>query len=489
MEEQRRFNLLLAVTVGLISALAVLLMSEGHISFLVCAFIAVGGASLIGLLRPPPILRHTTIAALGIPVLTILRIIYDLAAGVSDHNLFPIEVFLALGLGAVFAFSGMAVGTGLRFLFKKAQPTETERTPSKFARGTLISVSVVMFGILLFKIISIKPAPPLEVGVHVGGDILSKTIIVSQPEIGNVTSIKVLSQLSDTDAILLVVGDRGAIMLARQGSLKSLVKFEERVGKVEPVGVGRNGEFEYVNKGGGWQPVSLISSTGKTLWKSPPKEAPDDMTAIDLDDNGVTELVVGMNAKGGLRAFDRNGNELWMQPATNVFSVAAVNVDGSTEIVHTDGNEIVIRSVKGDKLRTMKLPFFSFAIGRWPKAGYDPVIIGMHESSIKAFDFKGEAVGRLPIQTIGRDVAATPVTFSGQEDTSYAVVVSLLASSHLSELYLFDGRDTLVYHEVFKGMYPSVAAIPTQNGVGEFLLVGGADGTITEYRMKRKGSL
>jgi hypothetical protein len=55
---------------------------------------------------------------------------------------------------------------------------------------------------------------------------------------------------------------------------------------------------------------------------------------------------------------------------------------------------------------------------------------------------------------------------------------------HLSELYLFDRNDSLIYHEVMKSMYPSVTTISAGKSPGELLLVGGADGTVAEYRMK-----
>ncbi|MEO8168498.1 MAG: hypothetical protein ABI623_09635, partial [bacterium] len=179
-----------------------------------------------------------------------------------------------------------------------------------------------------------------------------------------------------------------------------------------------------------------------------------------------------------------NGKEIWAQPGSNVFSVGSTIENGSAKIVHTDGDDIILRSTNGDKLRTLKLPFISFAIERWPKAGLDPVIVGMHESTVKAFDFKGTLVGSLPIRRDGTDLSTA--TFAQGSDTFLAVVVSLLASSGLSELYIFDQRDTLLYHEVFKGGNPAVAAGSAMSGSENFLLVGGADGTVIEYRMRRK---
>jgi hypothetical protein len=331
---------------------------------------------------------------------------------------------------------------------------------------------------------------PMEIGVQLGGDFLEKTVLISNSEIGDVTCIKVLPQKSDTDAKLIIAGNKGAVTLAKHDNVTSFVKFEKKVGTVEPIDVEGDGIFEYMNRGGGWQPVSLISSSGKTIWEYSPKDAaPDDMTCIDLNGDGVMEFVVGLNGRGGLKALSRGGKELWTQAAVNASSVASADLDGSMKILHTDyggRGTIVIRSVKGDKLRTLEFPFISFALCKDPKDQKRQVLIGMDRSTIKAYDFEGTLVRSLPIKRWGRSLAATPIVLGDQPDTYFAVVVSLLASSNRSELYVYDRRDTLVYHELLAGKYPAVAKVPRLDGKGEVLLVGGADGTVTEYRLKKK---
>ena len=489
MKLEQRFYILLIATIGLISGFSVFMMNRELISIPACAIIAIGASSFIGIVHPPKLLLNSLFAALGIPVVALVRIIYEMAASVSDHNLFPIEVFFALMLGFVFAFGGMALGTAIRFIFRKIFPKQIQWFPSKTVLIILGSGFVLILLALLYMITDVKPTPTLETGILNGEETLSKTILVSEPEIGNVTSLRVLTNLSDTDAVLLVIGNKGALMLTPQGRVKSVVKFEERAGKVEPVRAGNNGEFEYVNRGGGWQPVSLFGSDGKLKWKYPTQEfaknAPDDMVALDINNDSVLEFIVGMNGSGGLRAFEYSGKEIWMKDASNVFSVATVRENDIEEIIHTDGRETVVRSLNGDKLRSFKLPFDTFVMGRWPNHGNDPVIIGLSDMSIRAFDLNGSPVGSLPIQRTGTMVGVTPIDFRGQGVKHYAAVVSLRASMNLSELYLFDRNDSLIYHEVLKGMYPSVTAIPARNSEGEFLLVGGDDGTVTQYRMKK----
>jgi hypothetical protein len=266
------------------------------------------------------------------------------------------------------------------------------------------------------------------------------------------------------------------------GDSLSLVKFEQRAGKVESIDVDGDGVLEYMNRGGGWQPVTLISSAGATLWRR--EGAPDDMAAIDLNGDDTLEFVVGFNAGGGLKALDVRGNELWSRSASNVFSVAAVDVDedGSDEIVHTDGDPTLIREADGRIIRKFQRSLYRFAVCPWSDDKHSQVLLRLDDSAIVAINFDGSRLGSYSIPRGGVAVAATPITFGQSE--FFAVVVQGRATTHLSTLYVFDERDSLVYHELFHGQTPSVAVIPTGEESGDALLVGAADGVVAKYNWK-----
>ena len=69
-------------------------------------------------------------------------------------------------------------------------------------------------------------------------------------------------------------------------------------------------------------------------------------------------------------------------------------------------------------------------------------------------------------------------------DSEPSMKKALLASSHLSMLYVFNDQNSLVYHEVFPGQYPSIDITPGTRETGDILLAGGADGAVNRYSLK-----
>jgi choline-glycine betaine transporter len=118
MKDQDGFPLLLSVTVGLTSGLAIL-MGTTEMPFLLGALIAIGVASLIGILRPRGILLHALIVAMGTPFVAVVRAMHDISFDISPHNMLPIEVIFAVLLGLFLAAAGVGVGAGLRYLSKR----------------------------------------------------------------------------------------------------------------------------------------------------------------------------------------------------------------------------------------------------------------------------------------------------------------------------------------------------------------------------------
>jgi len=152
MKLEQRFNILLIATIGLISGFSVFMMNRELISIPACAIIAIGAYSLIGIVHPPKLFIYTLFAAFGIPLVDLVIIIYEESASVSDHNLFPIEVFFAMMLGFVFAFGGMALGTAIRFIFRRIFPKQIQWLPSKTVLIILGSGFILILLALLYMI-------------------------------------------------------------------------------------------------------------------------------------------------------------------------------------------------------------------------------------------------------------------------------------------------------------------------------------------------
>ena len=106
-----------------------------------------------------------------------------------------------------------------------------------------------------------------EAGILVGQGFLQKELFFEKDELERVTSITLGASFSDSLARLCVGGRAGAAFITQQGEFRSFVVFDDRVGTVVPIDVNQDGLYEFMNKGGGWQPVSLLDSQGHTLWK------------------------------------------------------------------------------------------------------------------------------------------------------------------------------------------------------------------------------
>jgi hypothetical protein len=486
--KHHKFFLSLAATAGLVSGLARLLWGHGEIPFTVFIIVSIGTAFAIGVLRPQRVWFYAFITSLGVPAVTVIAFAYYFAVLGSPEKLFPLEIVIALVAGFSLSFIGAGLGVVLQILRKQERKPADWIPPRHFDRLLVILLIAVIVIIPAYLVIFIKAEPSLEPGVQLGSELFRKDLFISKPEIGAVTSFSVLENVSDSEASIIVAGNMGVVTLTRSGAVLSVVNFGERAGRVVPVDVDGDGVFEYMNKGGGWQPVSLIDRSGSTLWKysgSGITGAPDEMTSI-VNADGIMEFVVGLNGSAGLKALDMQGKELRSHDASNVFSVASVDVDGdgSLEVVHTDQDAIIIRSGMGNLMKRLEIPLYRFAVCRWFRDRSTRVILGIDGSTLKAFDFEGKAVASLAVPVRGTEAFAVPVRFG---DHSYlAVAVSLLASSHLSMLYIFNDQDSLVYHEVFPGQYPSIDIIPGRRETGDILLAGGADGTVNRYSLKEQ---
>ena len=253
-----------------------------------------------------------------------------------------------------------------------------------------------------------------------------------------------------------------------------------------PVDIERDGEYEFMDRGGGWARVKLVSAKGQLLWSFPPQNpagpAANQMTAADIDGDGLLEFIVGMNA-GGLYALEHDGSVKWRLDAANVFVVESLDLDGDghEEIVYGGRRSVVIRQPDGTAIRHFEFPGGPLHPFVW-KLGGQAVLLGRKGNSLYCLDPFGNETLRVPLpRSKGYPGAMQPIRFGG---TLYYASANQIAYTYdVGHLYIFDAQGQVFYYEEFPRRVHALSAIEdSQNSKNDILLIG-VGTQLIEYRM------
>jgi len=109
---------------------------------------------------------------------------------------------------------------------------------------------------------------------------------------------------------------------------------------------------------GAWgQQVAAYTSGGEPLWTHDTNEGIDDVWPVDLDGDGESEVVVGLNGGGGVLALGAGGRVLWSDRSIgNVWQVTAGPLDDKILRVLTTSatGQVHVFSVTGERVRNLK---------------------------------------------------------------------------------------------------------------------------------------
>jgi hypothetical protein len=269
---------------------------------------------------------------------------------------------------------------------------------------------------------------PADVGVvdaGTQGPAPEKTLFFTTEErLGALTSIERRTCGSDPEATLTLTGRGGAAFVTESGELRGFVDFEEVAGfDVFPVDVEGDGICEFADRAGGWQPVGLIDSGGRYVFRygknmtsrRPEKlveieQSPQDFIPFDLGNDGKLEFLVPLLIVGR--------DETHVLDATGArIRTLSENLEGSRalegKLYSPSRGELVVRnadlSVVGKLPLGIGAPWWGFV--RWPDVsgawhlaildGRELRVLGLEDGSEKAsipgvaggtFAFLGERV-------------------------------------------------------------------------------------------------
>lgn len=333
---------------------------------------------------------------------------------------------------------------------------------------------IVFIAILIFNACTSTPA--YETGVVIGESLLKSDTLFSQPKLGNITAIKILKDDSLSTQIL-VIGTKGVSTINEKGDELNHTPFQYGdgygrfgLGNVQPVF--KPDGILYLNRGGGWQPVSLFNEKGKKVWEY--SGSPNDAALIDLDSNGVNEIIVGTNGGGGVIAFNQSGENIWKIKASNAFSVGVIKENGVNYIIHTDGGNIVIRSVDGKLIRTLNLPSEPFEIDEFKGK---QAIFCARNKQLYVFDFYGNKLDSFSLERRGQNRKYISSQLLGVKNSGRIISTKIRRAN--SEWHLYDHNDSIVYHERYLGHYPVVCEY--MSGSMDQLLLGCDGGIVKVY--------
>lgn len=384
-------------------------------------------------------------------------------------------------------------------------------------RGCLMRLAalplVFLFGWLVFQVASKyifedlfrsfygkPPAGLQKVGVLLGEDLLKKRTFyksVARYELGTVTDIVYTNLDGQPGKETGVAGWYSARLFNTDCSVIEKIKYV-RSGNpnVDFVDIDNDGVCELYDRGGSLESPALINHKGMIVWIRDREEygRTDEMTAGDIDGDGVSEFAVGYRGSGGIELLDAKGERIWHQDGGNIRSVEIVDTDGDgkKEIVHSHANGLMhIRDAKGKLLATKKTNarFSRFSICNWPGSTGKPHAILANDTRVSFYNFNGEEVGNIQMPECSAKIsglARETVVYLRLSD-KYPEVMALAISFSVGDralLLLLDSKGERIYAEVLPELCKALGVIPDPETGYEKLLVGGED-RVWEYTLKR----
>ncbi|MFQ5839339.1 MAG: FG-GAP repeat domain-containing protein [Candidatus Methylomirabilales bacterium] len=333
-------------------------------------------------------------------------------------------------------------------------------------------------------------------GVVLGEGVFQRAVWSEVP-VGRVSEIRVRS--NPTPAMpILVVGAEGAAFMTQDGSVTQTIRFDRRGGRVVAVDLDRDGQEEFLDRGGGWQPVSIYDSRGVTIWsygkrnilEALLRDAPNDMAMGDVDGDGRPEFVVGFNGSGGVHLLDGGGRVLWKQADGNVWGVEIRDLDGDGkgEIIHSSyAGRLTIRNHEGETLRSIRPGVYidQITLCAWPHEDSPMRFLWSRDKKFYLVNASGKIDKAFDAPWgVGHNARCAPVRFEKGRELYFAVVALVRASWKRSLLYIYDPTGRLIYQEVIPTRMATLTAMPSTTGKGASLFVGG-EGVVWEYSLSQ----
>src|SRR5262245_40966301 len=267
------------------------------------------------------------------------------------------------------------------------------------------------------------PTELREPRIVTGGDFLERTQFLTLPKsafavpgktIGSIDDLVVNKHDQKSTIEIIIAGKYGALIVDQNGAINTRVQYQfetqtenigifsttisipnTMLGDMQIIDIEGDRIFEYLARGstGG---AAVFDNQGKRLWAygkyTKEKSSIDDMSAGDLDGDGINEFVVAWD---GIELFDRHGAMKWRQEmkfGASQVEIVDTDGDGDNEIVSSAGN-LTIRDEKGQIVKQVNMPTYlaHFTLCMLP-GKRQPGILNVQDGYVWLTDFKGQVV-------------------------------------------------------------------------------------------------
>jgi hypothetical protein len=323
------------------------------------------------------------------------------------------------------------------------------------------------------------PADLATPGVTRGKVGFEKSLFFSRVRLGSVTDIRYRRFSNDPDPLLAIVGSWGTVFADAAGQPRKVVRFRSGMPQFVRLVDMRTDRVPWFLARGRLY-VSLLDQSGRRHWTYTSYWGVNDAAAADINGDGISEVVIGLNGFGGIRLLNSEGRKLWGKYGDgNIWDVALLPGPngGVGRIYHTEsGGELKIRNAEGEELvhcRPNSEYLSDFELTRWGDETFPRHFVAPQDGCIIVFDQDGVLTAKLKTPGSARlgDARATPVHFEGSGSFFATLVAHQMWDR--SVLYLHDPGGNLAYREVFAGFCGAVESLPI--GGKERLLVSCGD--------------
>ena len=327
-------------------------------------------------------------------------------------------------------------------------------------------------------------------GIISGGELFSKTILNEEVFISNITDIRITPKTPFSDGEIILAGSDGAVFLDWDDPsvVNSSVYFEEGADFVKVIDIEGDGLEEFMGRGCWCKPPIVIDSAGDTLWKyEKTGDKVIDMVAADMDGDGELEFIAGLR-DGGIRIIDINDKKFIKKETMPVrhVEVADADGDGRLDIIFTTADEqFMVTDSSGKWLKILEeenIKVKDFTLVARSGVDGEGSIISADEGVVRFHDLFGRVVKEVSFERAygSADIRGVSFGYGGADAyTAVLLVYKLSDNFKRSVLVIFDESLSIVYEEVFEGLYYAIATEPYRGGAtAETLLIGGQGGLI-----------